>query len=140
MSNNKNIEIVALTDSANEQLKYLITKESNNPDGIRLNLLAGGCSGLSYNLEFDKIKDNDFISDYNGIKIIIDQKSALYLNGVTLDYQGGLTGRGFVFTNPNATKTCGCGTSFAVGGKEVTLEFINNKKPTNVCPSSNPSS
>ena len=126
--------IVNLTSSALEELKKIIQKEANNPDGIRLSLLAGGCSGLSYHMEFDKKKENDNVDDHGGIKVLIDPKSALYLHGITLDYQGGLNGKGFVFTNPNAVKSCGCGTSFSVG-KDVTLEFINDKKPTNVCPS-----
>ena len=130
----KNVEIVNLSDTAKEQLKSLFAKEANT-DGVRLSLLAGGCSGLSYHLEFDKAKENDYISEADGIKILIDPKSALYLSGVTLDYQGGLNGRGFIFENPNAKKTCGCGTSFSTGDKDITLEFVGNKKPTNVCPS-----
>lgn len=129
-----NLKIVNLSDTAKDELKQLIQKESNNPDGIRLSLLAGGCSGLSYHMEFDKIKENDLIDNVEGIKVIIDPKSALYIHGITLDYQGGLNGRGFVFSNPNATKSCGCGTSFSVGDKDVTLEFASNKK-ANVCPS-----
>ena len=132
MSNNQ--KIVNLSETAKEELKKLIQKESNSPDGIRLSLLAGGCSGLSYHMEFDKIKEKDLIDEADGIKVIIDPKSALYINGITLDYQGGLNGRGFVFSNPNATKSCGCGTSFSVGDKDVTLEFASNKK-ANVCPS-----
>ena len=128
-------KIVNLSDSAKDQIKTLLGKEQGNPDGIRLSLLAGGCSGLSYHMEFDKIKEKDLIDDTDGIKVIIDPKSALYLHGITLDYQGGLNGRGFIFSNPNATKSCGCGTSFAVGDKDVTLEFISSKKPSNVCPS-----
>ena len=128
-------KIVNISDSAKEELKKLIAKETDNPDGVRLSLLAGGCSGLSYHLQFDKLQPNDFIDDNDGIKILVDPKSALYINGITLDYQGGLTGRGFVFSNPNAKKSCGCGTSFSVGDKEVTLEFVSNKKPMNVCPS-----
>jgi len=133
----ENQKIVNLTESAKEQLKSLITKEANNPDGIRLSLLAGGCSGLSYHMEFDKLKEKDLIEETDGIKVIVDPKSALYIHGITLDYQGGLNGRGFVFTNPNAQKSCGCGTSFSVGDKDITLEFATSKKPTNVCP--NPS-
>lgn len=130
---NKNIEIVNLTNSSKEELKRLLLKETNNPDGIRLSLLAGGCSGLSYHMEFDKIKENDFMSKTDGIKVLIDPKSALYLNGITLDYQGGLNGKGFTFENPNAKQSCGCGTSFSVGDKEVVLEFVSDKKP-NACP------
>ena len=128
-------KIVNVSSPALEELKRLIQKESDNPDGVRLSLLAGGCSGLSYHLQFDKLKEKDLIDDIDGIKVIIDPKSALYIHGITLDYQGGLNGRGFTFSNPNATKSCGCGTSFSVGDKEVTLEFVSNKKPMNVCPS-----
>ena len=128
-------KIVNVSSPALEELKRLIQKESDNPDGVRLSLLAGGCSGLSYHLQFDKLKEKDLIDDIDGIKVIIDPKSALYIHGITLDYQGGLNGRGFIFSNPNATKSCGCGTSFSVGDKEVTLEFVSNKKPMNVCPS-----
>ncbi len=127
--------IVNLSAPAKEELKRLLEKESDNPDGIRLSLLAGGCSGLSYHMEFDKIKEKDLVDDCDEVKVIIDPKSALYLHGIILDFQGGLNGRGFVFSNPNAKKSCGCGTSFSVGDKEVTLEFVSSKKPTNVCPS-----
>ena len=127
-------DIINLTPTAKEQLLNLIKQEKNDPDGVRLSLLAGGCSGLSYNLVFDKIKENDMVSDCDGLKIIVDPKSALYLFGVTLDFQGGLNGKGFTFENPNAKKSCGCGTSFSVGDKEVTLEFKPNTNP-NVCPS-----
>ena len=131
----QNNKIVNVSSSALEELKRLIQKEADSPDGVRLSLLAGGCSGLSYHLQFDKLKEKDLIDDIDGIKVIIDPKSALYIHGITLDYQGGLNGRGFTFSNPNATKSCGCGTSFSVGDKEVTLEFVSNKKPMNVCPS-----
>jgi len=97
-TNNNKQKIVNLSDTAREELLHLISKETTNPDGIRLSLLAGGCSGLSYHMEFDKIKEKDFIDDLNGIKVIIDPKSALYINGITVDYQGGLNGRGFVFS------------------------------------------
>ena len=127
-------KIVNITKAANEELKRLLEKESSGPDGVRLSLLAGGCSGLSYHLEFDKIKEKDLVDECGEIKVIVDPKSALYITGLTLDYQGGLTGKGFVFSNPNAQKSCGCGTSFSVG-KDVTLEFISSKKPANVCPS-----
>ena len=134
---NKSVEIVNLSESAKSEIKKLITQEKDT-DGVRLSLLAGGCSGLSYHMEFDKIKENDFVSENDEIKVIIDPKSALYLNGITLDYQGGLNGKGFTFSNPNATKSCGCGTSFSVGDKEVVLEYVSSKKPLNVCPSSQP--
>lgn len=127
-------EVINLSQKAKEELARLLKIEANNPDGVRLSLLAGGCSGLSYNLEFGKIKENDLIADHGGIKIFVDPKSALYLYGVTLDFQGGLTGKGFIFDNPNAKKSCGCGTSFSAGEKDITLEFKQNTNH-NVCKS-----
>ena len=131
----QNKSIVNLTDSAKGELKRLLEKEPETKEGVRLSLLAGGCSGLSYHLEFDNKKEKDLVDDSGDIKIIVDTKSALYINGLTVDYQGGLTGKGFVFTNPNATKSCGCGTSFSVGDKDITLEFKKNTN-SNICPSS----
>ena len=131
----QNKSIVNLTDSAKGELKRLLEKEPEKKEGVRLSLLAGGCSGLSYHLEFDNKKEKDLVDDSGDIKIIVDTKSALYINGLTVDYQGGLTGKGFVFTNPNATKSCGCGTSFSVGDKDITLEFKKNTN-SNICPSS----
>jgi iron-sulfur cluster assembly protein len=127
-------EVVNLTQKAKEELVRLSKQETKSPDGVRISLLAGGCSGLSYNLEFDKLKENDVIADHGDIKILIDPKSALYIYGITLDFQGGLTGKGFTFDNPNAKKSCGCGTSFSVDDKDVTLEFKKNTNP-NICPS-----
>jgi iron-sulfur cluster assembly protein len=84
-------------------------------DFIRVGVKSGGCSGLSYELKFDKsTSDNDKIFENNGIKIAVDKKSFLYLIGTTLEYQGGLNGKGFVFRNPNANRTCGCGESFSL--------------------------
>ncbi len=84
-------------------------------DFIRVGVKSGGCSGLSYELTFDKEeKENDKVFENNDIKIIVDKKSFLYLVGTTLDYSGGLNGAGFVFKNPNANRTCGCGESFSL--------------------------
>ncbi|PQL91964.1 HesB/IscA family protein [Apibacter adventoris] len=84
-------------------------------DFIRVGVESGGCSGLSYKLSFDRNhKPEDKIFEDNGIKILVDKKSFLYLVGTTLEYSGGLNGKGFVFNNPNAQRTCGCGESFAV--------------------------
>lgn len=134
MTNTAQNEVVNLTQAARQELLRLLEKETTKPEGVRISLLAGGCSGLSYNLEFDKAKENDLIADHGGIKIFVDPKSALYIYGTTLDYQGGLNAKGFTFDNPNAKKACGCGTSFSVGDKDITLEFKPNTNP-NVCPS-----
>ena len=87
----------------------------HSTDFVRVGVKSGGCSGLSYQLKFDKmIQENDKIFEDYGIKIVVDKKSLLYLVGTTLEYSGGLNGKGFVFTNPNANRTCGCGESFSL--------------------------
>ncbi|WCC42117.1 iron-sulfur cluster assembly accessory protein [Tenacibaculum finnmarkense] len=84
-------------------------------DFVRVGVKSGGCSGLSYDLTFDKnTQENDKIFEENNIKIVVDKKSFLYLVGTTLEYSGGLNGKGFVFNNPNANRTCGCGESFSL--------------------------
>ena len=84
-------------------------------DFVRVGVKSGGCSGLSYDLKFDKEKEKeDKVFEDNGVKIIVDKKSFLYLIGTTLEYSGGLNGTGFVFNNPNANRTCGCGESFSL--------------------------
>ena len=84
-------------------------------DYVRVGVKSGGCSGLSYDLNFDKEQqDGDKMFEDNGVKIIVDKKSFLYLIGTTLEYSGGLNGTGFVFNNPNANRTCGCGESFSL--------------------------
>ena len=91
--------------------------EGFNPtdDFVRVGVKSGGCSRLSYDLNFDKkTNDDDKVYEDNGVRIIVDKKSFLYLIGTTLEYSGGLNGKGFVFNNPNATRTCGCGESFSL--------------------------
>ncbi len=84
-------------------------------DFVRVGVKSGGCSGLSYELKFDNSsREEDKIFEDNAVKIIIDKKSFLYLVGTTLEYSGGLNGKGFVFNNPNANRTCGCGESFSL--------------------------
>ena len=84
-------------------------------DFVRVGVKSGGCSGLSYDLTFDdKQAENDKLFEENNVKIIVDKKSFLYLVGTTLEYSGGLNGKGFVFNNPNANRTCGCGESFSL--------------------------
>ena len=88
---------------------------NHDSDYIRVGVKSGGCSGLTYDLNFDKkINENDKVYEDNGVRIIVDNKSFLYLIGTTLEYSGGLNGKGFVFNNPNANRTCGCGESFSL--------------------------
>lgn len=93
-------------------------KEQNNIPaeyGLRVGVKGGGCSGMSYTLGFDAApKEKDLVLNADGVQVFIDQKSIFYLMGITLDYSDGLSGKGFTFNNPNATKTCGCGSSFGV--------------------------
>lgn len=84
-------------------------------DFVRVGVKSGGCSGLSYELQFDKSKEeDDKLFESNQVKIIVDKRSFLYLVGTTLEYSGGLNGKGFIFINPNAQRTCGCGESFSL--------------------------
>ena len=106
--------LVSATEGALTELKRLMERESAEVDGVRLAVKGGGCSGLSYVLEFGKLRDGDNIVEQDGVKFLMDRKSAIYLKGIVLDYKEGLNGKGFVFSNPNASSTCGCGESFSV--------------------------
>lgn len=108
--------MITVTDSAKDKIVALKAAEGKNDDhNIRVAVQGGGCSGLMYDLEFDaEIKEKDEIFEDKGIKILVDRKSLLYLLGTTLDFSDGLNGKGFQFVNPNASRTCGCGESFAV--------------------------
>ena len=108
--------MITVTESARDYALKLI-QEENKPEGtfIRVGVEGGGCSGLSYKLEFDNVsKEGDQTFEDKGIKIVCDRKSFLYLVGTQLEYSGGINGKGFVFNNPNASRTCGCGESFSV--------------------------
>lgn len=109
--------MIKVSDQAKEKAIQLMTEDGFKPfeDYIRVGVKSGGCSGLEYVLKFDSQKeDADQVFEDNGIKIIIDKKSVLYLAGTTLEFSGGLNGKGFVFNNPNASRTCGCGESFSL--------------------------
>lgn len=108
--------MVTVTDKAKDKILELRTSEGHaDQNHIRVGVLGGGCSGLMYNLEFDsETKPSDMVFEDKGIKIVVDKKSILYLAGTILDFSDGLNGKGFQFVNPNATRTCGCGESFAV--------------------------
>jgi len=108
--------MIQVTDKAKEKLIQLKKEEGHSENlNVRVAVEGGGCSGLMYNLDFDaEIKENDKVFEDKGIKILVDKKSILYLIGTTLDFSDGLNGKGFQFINPNASRTCGCGESFAV--------------------------
>lgn len=109
--------MIKVSDQAKQKAVQLMTEDGFDPekDYIRVGVKSGGCSGLEYVLKFDNQKnENDQIFEDNGIKVIVEKKSILYLAGTTLEYSGGLNGKGFVFNNPNAARTCGCGESFSL--------------------------
>jgi len=109
--------MIKVSDKARFKVIELMTEDGFDPDAdyIRVGVKSGGCSGLSYDLKFDKSQlDGDKVFEDNGVRIIVDKKSFLYLVGTTLEYSGGLNGAGFVFNNPNANRTCGCGESFSL--------------------------
>jgi iron-sulfur cluster assembly protein len=104
-----------ITNNAIKELKKVISEDNSLKDRyLRVSVQGGGCSGFIYGLGFDDATDSniDFIENFDGIKVAIDKKSALYLNNVTLDWIDSINNRGFKFDNPNAIKTCGCGKSF----------------------------
>lgn len=107
---------VEVSERAAGEVKKIIS-EQNLEDGtmLRVGVAGGGCSGFSYSLTFDKNYDDkvDEIHEYHGLRVVVDRKSDLYLSGTTVDFYDGLEKRGFVFNNPNAVKTCGCGSSFS---------------------------
>ncbi|NCS90672.1 MAG: iron-sulfur cluster insertion protein ErpA, partial [Ignavibacteria bacterium] len=112
--NNVQQQEIIITDKASEEVKRIIN-ENKIPDGygLRVGVKGGGCSGFTYTLGFDAApRDADTVVELNGIKLFVDGKSLFYLSGTELDFTDGLNGKGFVFNNPNAAKTCGCGDSF----------------------------
>lgn len=109
--------MIKVSDTARKRVISLMEDDGFNAstDYVRVGVKSGGCSGLSYDLKFDKeLGENDKVFEDNDIKIAVDKKSFLYLAGTILEYSGGLNGKGFVFNNPNAQRTCGCGESFSL--------------------------
>ena len=106
---------INFTDSAVNEVKRL-TKEPgfDTTKMLRVGVKGGGCSGMTYVLDFDNRKDNDALYEKDGVNFIIDNSQSIYLFGMEIEWEGGLNSRGFTFKNPNASSTCGCGTSFAV--------------------------
>lgn len=107
---------IHVTDRAIKRIRVAMAKENIAPDqgGLRLGVQGGGCSGLSYNIRFDtQPRERDRVYDYDGVRVFVDPKSFIYLNGMTLDYEETLMRQGFNFINPNSTKSCGCGSSFS---------------------------
>ena len=107
--------MINISDSARDRLRHLLDADTVQKQFVRVGVESGGCSGLSYKLTFDdnKSQDDELIED-NKIKLLINKKSFLYLVGTTLEFSDGLNGKGFVFNNPNASRTCGCGESFSL--------------------------
>ena len=104
--------VITLSEAALKEVKRLINVQGFTEGGLRLGVKGGGCSGLSYTINFDeKIGQHDQVHDFDGVKVIVDAKSAIYLQGTQLDFQKDLLGGNFKFVNPNADKTCGCGES-----------------------------
>ncbi|MDA0734173.1 MAG: iron-sulfur cluster assembly accessory protein [Chloroflexi bacterium] len=107
---------VAISEKAAEKIKYFASKEGFTENiGLRVAVKGGGCSGMTYDLDItDQQRESDKVVEQYGVKVMVDKKSYIYLVGTELDFSDGLNGKGFVFMNPNAKKSCGCGTSFSV--------------------------
>lgn len=108
--------MIQMSETAAKKITDLRSEEGRDPSYfLRVYVKKGGCSGLSYKMEFDnQIKEGDQAFEYHNEKLVVDRDSFMYLVGMTLDFSGGLNGRGFIFENPNASKACGCGSSFNV--------------------------
>ena len=106
--------LIKITDQAQKEIQRLLSERENPKLGLRLGISGGGCSGLSYSLDFTEMCDGDTVMSMSGFSVFLDRKSVVYLSGVTLNHESGLSGKGFVFENPQATNTCGCGESFSL--------------------------
>lgn len=108
--------MIKVNESARQEVMRLMTEQNRPSDSfIRVGVQGGGCSGLMYKLDFDvELRPEDKVFEDNGVRVVVDRKSILYLAGTQLEFSGGLNGKGFTFVNPNASRTCGCGESFSV--------------------------
>ena len=108
--------MITMTDNAINEIKRIQGSDpSHSGSHLRVQVVGGGCSGMSYKLDFETVPvtELDRVFEQNGVQLVIDKKSFIYLSGTELDFSGGLNGKGFVFSNPNAKRTCGCGSSFS---------------------------
>jgi iron-sulfur cluster assembly accessory protein len=106
---------LSMTELAAQKIKEAMQKEGLSEGGLRMSIVGGGCSGFSYSLNLDSsAREDDTVVELDGVQLFVDPISQQYVHGTMLDYQDGLSGAGFRFVNPNAVRTCGCGTSFAV--------------------------
>jgi iron-sulfur cluster assembly accessory protein len=115
--------MIIVTDSAVKQLQTLLAEEPEAAGkGLRIFVEHGGCAGLQYGMTLDERKDGDFVFDRDGVQVLVDEESGKYLGGATLDFADGLTGAGFRIQNPNAVRSCGCGTSFEASEADAGAE------------------
>ena len=106
--------MIRLSENAVKQIKQVQAGDNKAGFALRVAVTGGGCSGMSYKLDFvESGTEKDKLFEQDGVKVVVDPKSLLYVSGLTLDFEGGLNGKGFVFNNPNAKKSCGCGNSFS---------------------------
>lgn len=109
-------QTIQVTERAVKKIRAAMTKEGISPEegGLRLGVMGGGCSGLSYSIKFDtRPRERDRVYEFDGVRVFVDPKSFLYLHGMTLDYEETLMRQGFNFINPNSSRSCGCGSSFS---------------------------
>jgi iron-sulfur cluster assembly accessory protein len=106
--------MVTLTPVATEKVREIMSQQNPLPTGLRVAVVGGGCSGFTYHMAFEnQANDSDNVYEFNGLKLMVDQMSEMYLDGVEIDYVESLEGAGFKFNNPNVRSTCGCGASFS---------------------------
>jgi iron-sulfur cluster assembly protein len=107
--------MIQLTETASSKVREIMSQQNPSPAALRVAVVGGGCSGFSYHMAFDNAENpSDNVYDFEGLKVLVDQMSEMYLDGVQIDYIESIEGAGFKFNNPNVKSTCGCGSSFSV--------------------------